>query len=278
MTAAPPPQLRPVGTRLSLRFYLGELTERHELIRALPRHDLHAQNMDTLLGNLWFLVNPILTTGVYFVIFGLLLEADRGVDNYLGYLIAGILVFRFYTAASTTAAKVMARNETLMRSLYFPRATIPLASGLGNFYTFLPGLSVMAVVVVATGETPDWHWLLLPVAILITLIFVLGTVLFFARLGHIMRDLGNLLPHLNRLLFYSSGALYDPDKFTDNQTVLTLFDLNPLYQFLSLARWCLMDYEINNWFWLTAPTWAVAVFAIGFLYFWAGESTYGSAR
>lgn len=271
-------RLRPVVGRPGLVEYLRELGRRREFIATMPRHDLKAQNMDTVLGNVWLLLNPLLLSAVYLLIFGALLEADRGVDNYIAYLVIGTLVFRYFTSALTSSSRVMWRNQTLVRSIYFPRAALPLASAIGAFYTFLPSLIVVVVTVLATGEQPDLDWLYLPVVLLIAFAFMTGTVMIGARLGHVFGDLHSLLPHLTRLAFYASGTLYDPARFTENRLVLTFFDVNPMYQILSLARWTLMDYEINSWFFLTAPAWALAVLILGFVYFWQGETSYGSQR
>ena len=273
-----PTRLQPVAGRQRFVEYLRELGERREFISTMPRHDLRAQNMDTALGNLWFLVNPLLLTAVYFVIFGVLLEVDRGVENYISFLVIGVLVFRYFSGSITTASRIMGRNETLVRSLYFPRAALPLASALGSFYTFLPGLLVMIVIVLSTGEVPDWEWFYLPVVLAIAFSFMTGAVLISARLGHVFPDLHSLLPHVTRLFFYASGTLYDPERFTDNEAVLTLFDINPMYQILSLTRWSLMDYEINNWFFVTAPLWALGLLTVGFVYFWRGEMSYGAQQ
>lgn len=272
------PKLRPVTGGGTLRQYLVELRTRADFIRSMPQHDLHAQNMDTVLGNLWFLVNPLLLTGVYWLIFGLLLDADRGVDGYIGYLVIGVLVFNFFSQASTKAAQCMGRNETLVRSLYFPRAAIPLSTTLGSFYVFLPSLVVMSIVAFSLGHWPTWRWLLLPAVLAVTFVFTAGTVLLVARIGHLFRDLHSLLPHLFRVMFYASGTLYDPASFADDDTVLLLFDLNPLYQLLSLMRWCFLERPVPGWFWLSAPAWALAMLVIGFMYFWRGELSYGSRR
>lgn len=276
MSSAKP--LRPVSGRGTLPAYLRDLRARQEFIRHMPAHDLHAQNMDTVLGNLWYLVNPLLLSLVYYLIFGLLLESDRGVDNYVAFLVIGVLVFNFFSQASVKASQTIGRNETLIRSLYFPRAAIPLSSTLGSFYVFLPSVLVMVVLVLVTGETPTWRWLLLPVTLGILSVFVCGSVMLLARLGHKFPDLHSLLPHLSRLLFYASGTLYDPARFTDDRRVLLLFELNPLYQLISLVRWSLLARPVPDWFWIATPAWAFGLLVVGFGYFWRGELTYGSRR
>jgi teichoic acid transport system permease protein len=165
-----------------------------------------------------------------------------------------------------------------MRSLYFPRAIVPLATTLGNFYMTLPGVLVIVIVAVATGEPPSWRWLALPFVLAIMLTFVAGCSMFTARLGHIFPDLDQILPHGTRLLFYASGILYDPAAFTENDTVLAMFDLNPVYQLISLIRWVVMAEATPPWFWLSSTAYALFALATGFVYFWRAELTYGSPR
>lgn len=270
--------LRPITTRPTMSEYLHELNGRREYIRAVPLSELRVQHLDTVLGNVWFLVNPIMQTAVYFLIFGVLLEIDRGVENYPVYLVIGVLVFRLFSQSITGGANSMRRNETLMRSLYFPRAIIPMSSALANFYMFLPGIAVMVGAVLATGEGIALRWLALPVVLLIALVFVAGGTLITARLGHVFPDLSNVLPHLTRLMFYGSGVIYRPESFTTNENALLFFDVNPMYQLISLARWSLMGHPISQWFWITAPIYAIVTFVLGFLFFWRNELSYGSNR
>ena len=90
------------------------------------------------------------------------------------------------------------------------------------------------------------------------------------------RDLSTILPHITRLGLYGSGVLYDPERFTQNTWALLVFDINPIYQFLMLTRWCIIDIEVNWWFWITGPAYALALLTVGVIYFWRGETTYGA--
>ncbi|MGI9622698.1 MAG: ABC transporter permease [Acidimicrobiales bacterium] len=272
------PELTPVTGHSTLREYLADLWDRREFVRAMPRHELHAQNLDTALGNFWFLINPILLTGIYWLIFGVLLDVNRGADNYVTFLLIGVLLYRFFASTTVVASRAMFRNRGLVRSLYFPRAVIPLAVSLSSLYTLMPGLLVLFITAIVTGEVPDWRWLFFPAVVAITFVFVTGSILIFARLGHSFRDLSSILPHVTRLGFYASGVLYDPEAFTDNPAALALFDVNPLYQFISLGRWSIMEQDVSWWFWITAPAWALASVIYGFVYFWRAETTYGSER
>lgn len=276
MTVSDTSTLQPIAGRASLRSYLSQIWERREFIATMPRHELHAENLDTVLGNFWLLLNPLLLSAVYWLVFGALLDVDRGADNYIPFLVAGVMLYRLWSSGAAGGARVMWRNRGLVRSLYFPRAVLPISSSLTEFLTFLPGVVILLAVALATGETPNWQWLLLPVPIGLLALFTTGTMFITARMGSRYRDLSTLLPHVTRLGLYASGVLYDPEQFTQNTWALLVFDINPIYQFLMLARWCILDIQINWWFWITGPAYAIALLAAGFVYFWRAETTYGS--
>lgn len=269
--------LSPVLARPPIPQYLAGLWSRRHFIATVPMNHVRSANMDTILGNLWFLVNPALQTLVYFLIFGVLLEVDRGVDDYLSYLVIGILCFTFITSSMLAAARCMQANLTLIRSMYFPRAVIPISSMLASLYTFLPSVLVMTVVVMITGGRPSWRWLFLPVVLLMMVALTQGVVFVVARLGKAVPDLHALLPHMIRLLFYCSGVLFAPQSFTSDEVVLWLFKINPFFEVLELFRWVLMGRSAPLEIWLMASGWSALALIVGAWFFWRGEISYGTS-
>ncbi len=269
--------LRPVLARPPLPEYLRELWTRRDFMRLVPSNHLRAANLNTALGNLWFLLNPILQIAIYFLLFGLLIDADRGIDNYLAYLTIGVLSFNLVSQSFLGASRCIPVNLTLIRSLYFPRATIPITALLSSVFAFGPALLVMVTCTVLTGASPTLRLLLLPVVLAMFLLILLGFVMAIARIGSYFRDLHSLLPHLVRMLFYGSGILFDPTSFTSHPVVLLVFRVNPFYEILELMRWCIMARPVHPGIWLGAATWAVLSSIIGFVFFWRGEISYGSS-
>lgn len=270
--------LTPVLTRPAVGRYLNELWSRREFVATVPRNALRAQNMDTLLGNFWYLVNPALQTAVYFFVFGVLFNGNRGIEDYLVYLVIGVLTFNFIGQALTSAARCVVSNRSLIRSLHFPRAVIPITSGVASVYILLPGIAIMVTVALAYGNWPSVRWLAAPAVFGLTVTWVLGMVFVTARLGRAWPDLHALLPHLVRLLFYLSGTLFDPAVLTHDKSILRLFDLNPFFQLLSMWRWMLMGRDLPSWMWLSLTGWALGSLLVGFAFFWQAETTYGSER
>ena len=272
-----PPQMRTIHARPPLPEYVRGLWSRREFIRFVPSNHVRSAHLDTALGNAWFLLNPTLQIAVYFLLFGLLIDADRGVDNYLAYLTVGVLSFNLVSQSFLGASRCIPNNLALIRSLYFPRAAIPITALMSSIYTFGPAVLVMVACALATGETPSLRWLLLPVVFLMMFLMLLGFVMVIARIGSYFGDLHSLLPHVVRMLFYGSGVLFAPESFTSNAAVLLCFEVNPFYEVLELLRWALMDRPVTGGIWLGAAAWSVAGSIAGFVFFWRAETTYGSS-
>ena len=95
-------------------------------------------------------------------------------------------------------------------------------------------------------------------------------------MGNAVRDLAQILPHLFRLLFYMSGVLFSVEVFVENETIVRLFALNPVYDVVTIARWSLLSLDANSWTLLGACIWAVLLPFAGLLYFRAAEHRYGA--
>ncbi|MCY4293813.1 MAG: hypothetical protein OXC58_03085, partial [Acidimicrobiaceae bacterium] len=142
--------------------YLAEAWRRREFAVLVPAQDLRAQNMSTVLGQFWHIVNPALLVGVYFLIFGVVIDTSRGVENFLGFLIIGVVLFHLTQRVVQDAAVCISRNLGLIRSVQFPRILLPAAAVNGQTAAFLPALLLALISVLATGERPTLRWLVLP--------------------------------------------------------------------------------------------------------------------
>lgn len=270
--------LQPVAARLRFRQYMAELWARRDFIRTVPVNALRAQNARTFLGGIWLFANPALQVAVYFGVFGLLLRVDRGVDDYLAFLVIGVLTFQWVTNSLTRGAKSISSNESLIRSLYFPRAIMPITAAMTAARMFAYSLVVMITVSVLSGHPPSLRWFAAVPAAALTGTFLLGLVFIVARVGHRLPDLHSILPHAIRLIFYTSGALYDPRTRTTNQLVIKIFEFNPFFEILSAWRWALLGRPMPGWNWLVLAGWALLLLSVGFSYFWRAEISYGASR
>ena len=255
--------------------YLREAWRRREFAILVPAQDLLAQNMGTALGQLWHLANPALLVGVYFLIFGVVIDTSRGVENFLGFLIVGVVLFHLTQRVVQDAAVCITRNLGLIRSVQFPRILLPVATLNGQTVAFLPALALAVVAVVATGERPSARWLALPAVLAAQFLFNLGTALLVARIGASVPDLRQLLPHVFRLLFYASGVIFSVEAFVTSDAWRRAFALNPIYDVITCARWCLVGEPAGAWVVVGLLVWCIAMPAIGFAVFRRSEQRLG---
>lgn len=256
--------------------YLAEAWRRREFAVLVPAQDLRAQNMGTVLGQLWHLANPALLVGVYFLIFGVVIDTSRGVENFLGFLIVGVVLFHLTQRVVQDSAVCISRNLGLIRSVQFPRILLPAATLNGQTAAFLPALALAMVAVVATGERPTLRWLVLPAVLLAQFIFHLGAALLVARVGASLSDLQQLLPHVFRLLFYGSGVIFSVEAFVTSPGWRRAFALNPIYDLITCARWCLVGEPVDGWVVAGLLVWCIALPVVGFAVFHRSEQRLGA--
>ncbi len=242
----------------------------------VPRNELRSQNMNTVLGNLWHLLNPILGVAVYYLVFGVLLEVTRGVDNFIAFLAVGVFVFRFTQKSTMAGAKSLIQNQGLMRSISFPRAMVPITAVVTEAMAFLPGVLVFLAVAVLTDEPVRLTWLVLIPLIAFQVVFNTGCALIAARANHAYRDIENLLPFLFRLLFYGSGVIFYVYAYLEHESLRWLFIANPVFDYLALYRWAVLGMEV---LWVEAAAavlWTLVLGLGGIIWFRRGEARYGS--
>jgi teichoic acid transport system permease protein len=281
-----PTGLIPLGGRPRWRDYLVAIWSRREFTLNLASGQLRGQNMDTLLGNFWQLINPILLIGVYFLVFGVLLGGLGGLpgrpDNYIGFLSVGVFIYSYQQRGISAGASSIVTNLGLIRSLQFPRAVLPASNVIKEVLGFGSSFLVMVVVMLVTGEPITLSWLWFPLIFVLATMFAFGGSLVTARLTEAVRDIRNLLPFVFRLLFYVSGILYDITRFTDELPQYAFLDdlflLNPFYVYVSLVRESLMStYQHNNppLLWVAGVAWALLAMIGGMYYFMGAEKRYG---
>jgi teichoic acid transport system permease protein len=237
------------GARPSLRAYLAMLWQRRHFIVGYATARNVSMYTEARLGQIWQVLTPLLNAGVYYLIFGLLFEAARGVAHYPAFLITGVFVFAFSERSIVTGSNVMRANIQLIRALYFPRASLPLAYVIVELQQMLVGMVVVAVVMVVSGQYPSLYWLLLIPAILLQTMFNTGAALIVARLGGSIADVSELIPFFLRISRYFCGVMY---------LIITLpaalsnwekqvLSLNPFAVFISLVRVAFMgSYRANS--------------------------------
>lgn len=266
------PGLRRLGVRPTLTQYLRDLWERREFIWLIPRSDLRARSMNTMLGGIWHLLNPLLLALVFWLVFGLILEISRH-PNYPAFLVIGLFVFGFTQKAFLQGARAVVNDVKLLRNINFPAAVLPLSTTISEAIAHTYALGAMFVIVYLTGETPRWEWLLVIPVAAVQMVMNLGFACVTARLTVHFRDTQQFLPYLLRIWFYLSGVLFGVERIT-TPLYRTIFELNPPYAFIHLSRTLIFEGTVEPRFVVYALAWATVIGVAGFVFFWQHESEY----
>ncbi|HEX7163161.1 MAG TPA: ABC transporter permease, partial [Trebonia sp.] len=176
------------GARPPLARYVAMLWQRRHFIVGYATARNVSMYTDAKLGQVWQVLTPLLNACVYYLIFGLLFQAARGVQHYPAFLVAGVFVFAFTERSIVTGSNVMRANLPLIRALYFPRASLPLAYVIVELQQMLVGMVVLIPIMLVSGEYPSWYWLLVIPAMLLQTMFNTGAALIVARLGGSIAD------------------------------------------------------------------------------------------
>jgi teichoic acid transport system permease protein len=278
--ATSPPQLVRLGGTPPLTTYVRSLWQRRQFAWSIARGEVQTAHLDTMLGNLWHLLNPLLLIGVYYLVFGVVLQTTRGLPEglFLPFLAVGVFTYQYSQKAVTGGSRTISSNQGLIRSLQFPRALLPIATVLSSTMGYGSAFVVMVVVVLLSGQPLTLSWLLLLPAFVLILVFNFGATFVSARLTDKLRDLENVLPFLFRLGFYGSGVIFSVDAYLTDPALRLLFLANPFYVYITLVRDVMLEDYTTDYvglLWLSGLVWAVVMFVVGLLVFRAGEREYG---
>ena len=124
--------LQPSDQASKMSIYFAQVWKRRHFIWVMTSERFRSRNLDTYLGKIWNVLNPLLTVLVYYLIFGVVLGVNRGIENFALWLTIGVFSFRFTQASVIQASSSISSRIGLVRALKFPRLALPISSVLGE--------------------------------------------------------------------------------------------------------------------------------------------------
>src|SRR3990170_475328 len=186
---------------------LHEVRSRHRLIRYLAQADLKKKGTDTLFGNVWWILDPLLQMAVYVILVTLIFQ--RSVPDYPLFVFAAILPWKWFTTAIGDAIASVSGQDRLIKQIKFPKIVLPSAVMLAGIAQFAFGLTPLAAMLVLMYPARISPMLVfIPVVAAVQFVFTVGLGLLLAAVNVFFRDVGILARHVLRLWFYLSPALY----------------------------------------------------------------------
>jgi ABC-type polysaccharide/polyol phosphate export permease len=220
------------GAIALVREAIADVRSRRRLVRYLVAADMHKRGADTILGNFWWILDPLLQMLVY-VVLVTLVARGQGIEHYPLFIFAAILPWKWFSASVTDATSSVASQDRLIKQIQFPKIVLPVAATTAGVVGFTWGLIPLAAIILLSLGGLSPYLIFLPVIAAIQFLFTLAVALLVSAGNVFFRDLGNVARHVLRLWFYLSPGLYslailDEVNLLDDYPILrTLLELNP---------------------------------------------------
>ena len=156
----------------------NDLYKYREFLKTNVKKDIRGKYKGSFLGVLWSFINPLLSVLVYAIVFSQIMRFD--IDNYVIYLITGVLPWTFFTSSINMGMTSILYNASIIKKVYFPRSILPISSVSSCLVNFLISCLVILVFVLFSGIGITIHLLWLPLIALVQYFLCLGIVFFLS--------------------------------------------------------------------------------------------------
>ncbi len=262
--------IEPRGSLFDLK--IREIAQYKDLLILFVRRDLVAQYKQTVLGPLWYFIQPILTTLTYVLIFGNVagLSTD-GLPKLLFYL-AGVTCWRYFSNSLTKTSNTFTQNASIFGKVYFPRAIMPISITITNLVMF--GIQLLLFFAfytyyVSTGKfefSIQSEILLFPLLIIIMMLLGLGFGFVLSSMTTKYRDMKHLITFGVQLLMYGTPVIYPLSTIPDQYKVILM--ANPMTAILESFRFIFLGAGTMDYFQLAySGIFSVAIFVVGLAIF-----------
>jgi ABC-type polysaccharide/polyol phosphate export permease len=205
------------------------------LFEQMVRRELRRKYQGSALGVAWYVVNPLVLMGAYYLMFGVVFKVAEH-EDYPLFLMVGLVVWIFFSQALLSAAPALLDQGSLIRKARFPRETIPAAVVTVQAVTFLSVLAVVAVVTIALRGAGA-SLVLLPVLLVALFAFVLGLSLLVSVTHAYFRDVAPILGAVLLPWFFLSPIFFTPDDITHREVARAALEwANPVAPFITAIR------------------------------------------
>ncbi len=232
---------------------LHELWEYRDLIYMYVKRDIVTFYKQTILGPLWFVIQPVLTTLMFMFVFGSLAGISTdGIPQPLFYF-SGILLWNYFADCLTRNSKTFIENQGVFGKVYFPRLVVPISITISNLVRFFIQLCIFLILYfyfMFTGSSvsPNVHGLLLPLLIVMVAGLSLGFGIIFSSMTTKYKDLTFLLQFAVQLWMYITPVIYPLNSIpVEKQWIV---QLNPMTSVIETFKYGAIGTGVFSWWWL----------------------------
>lgn len=264
-------EIRPKDKLLSVDF--KEIWQYRDLMMLFVKRNIITQYKQTILGPLWFVIQPMMTTVMYMVVFGGIAKISTdGLPQPLFYL-AGISFWQYFADCLTKTSNTFVNNAGIFGKVYFPRLVTPLSDVISNLVRFGIQFGLFLIVylyyVIFTDAViqPNLYALMFPVLVAMLAGLALGFGILFSSMTTKYRDLQLLLSFFVSLWMYATPVIYPLSTIT-NEKLRLVMQLNPLTGIVEFFKYGMLGVGNHDW-WMLGYSFGfmVVLLAVGIVVF-----------
>jgi ABC-type polysaccharide/polyol phosphate export permease len=221
-----------------------DIWARRRLIGYMVRAEVKKKGTDTVLGNVWWVLDPLITTMVYVLVMTVIFQ--RSTPDFPLFLLSAMVPFKWFTATVGGSTGAVIGHERLIKQILFPKVILPVTEALSQIVSFLFGMLVLGVVLlVLYTDHLTINILWLPLIMVVEFVFVIGFAFIVSSITVFYRDVGIVIGHLMKLLLWISPVLWSFDaaagrgaalKEAIGETGFALLAYNPVAMLLAQYR------------------------------------------
>ena len=235
------PHVRIEPSRGWVSLKLSEVWEYRELLYFLTWRDIKVRYKQTVLGAAWAIIQPFFTMVVFSLFFGNLAQIPSDGVPYPIFSYTALVPWTFFSNGLTQSSNSLVGSANLIKKVYFPRLTIPIATVLSGVVDFVLAFIVLLGMMLYYGIYPSINILWLPLFLLLALVTSLGVGLWLAAMNVQFRDVRYAVPFLTQFWLFATPIAYPSSLLSEPWR--TLYGLNPMVGVIEGFRWALLGVD-----------------------------------
>lgn len=256
------------------RRYWTDLWRHRELFYFLAWRDILVRYKQTVVGIAWAGIRPLLTMGVFTLVFGRFAGLSSDGIPYPIMVFAALLPWQFFSSAVTEGSASLVANAGMISKIYFPRLVVPAGAIVVSVVDFLISLAILAALMAIYGVNPGWQVVWLPLFLMLAAVLTAAVTILCAALNVRYRDFRYVVGFIVQFGLFVSPVGFSMSIVPERWQ--TLYALNPMVGVIEGFRWCLTGTAASldvRWVALSAAT-SIALLTLALIYFRSTERTF----
>jgi len=246
---------------------VAKIWAHRELVFVLARREIAIRYSQTVVGLLWVLLQPLITTAIFTMVFVFFLRIpDQGGVFYPLFAFSGIAVWQYFSRIITDGGNSLVTSSAMITKVSFPRMIVPLIAPIAAGLDCLIALLALVALTLAFGAHLSWTAIFAPLVVIAVGLFGYSIVLWLAPLNAVYRDIGIVMPFVMQIAMYLSPIVYPASLVPEK--IRWLYELSPVAVMVDAMRWVVLGTD-------APPLAGIAVFVLlTVLLFWGGTRTF----